>query len=522
MGMNIPGFSQSELLQNVFWVKILSDVEHILDVLDFCFFLFLFWRRFSPANLTSHQYQRRVPFYQLCMMTAVSQGHLRFVTNLWPPEEGSNSSRLMSSSLKDSACNKTASLSSRADMCWTNVLKPPQTLCAFQDTTHCSFFFLLAAVIHQRQATRRTVFTEATPCVGDSAHILVRSFTSNVAAPGWHHVRLSVHSSFLQERLGFEQLLSVTFLGGESSMETLAVNSSNHQGIYDLRARFPATTSMDPEWDLVLCRERRRDHDNVLRASRQHGAQLSSNFLQFSATEPNGAQPRTSSLRGPLRLGERTCCGRGVWGHVAIVSTAFCDKGDVRFEVFKQLTLCVRDGICVDLPLCHGTSQGIYGSRFIGLLCEGETVGKVGEVDEIGERENFCLWSVSGAARNETWYVDDNYFEGTRMCDAEFCSSWATRVHVMKCDRAVQICTCCICGCTVHTTSVGWIFSPCNRNCPNSEKKFHQWSGLEECWELQLLVFQWVWSHFDDDDEAVCRLARDPDEVVCRFHRVSL
>ena len=27
----------------------------------------------------------------------------------------------------------------------------------------------------------------------------------------------------------------------------------------------------------------------------------------------------------------------------------------------------------------------------------------------------------------------------------------ATRVRVMKCDHAVQLCTCCICGCTVHT-----------------------------------------------------------------------
>ena len=30
-------------------------------------------------------------------------------------------------------------------------------------------------------------------------------------------------------------------------------------------------------------------------------------------------------------------------------------------------------------------------------------------------RENLCLWSVSGAARNETWHVDDNYF-GTQRC----------------------------------------------------------------------------------------------------------
>ena len=27
-----------------------------------------------------------------------------------------------------------------------------------------------------------------------------------------------------------------------------------------------------------------------------------------------------------------------------------------------------------------------------------------------------------------------------------------------------------------------------------------------------MLVFQWIWSHFDADDEAVCRLARD----LCR------
>ena len=25
-------------------------------------------------------------------------------------------------------------------------------------------------------------------------------------------------------------------------------------------------------------------------------------------------------------------------------------------------------------------------------------------------RENLCLWSMSGAARNETWLVDDNFF----------------------------------------------------------------------------------------------------------------
>ena len=48
---------------------------------------------------------------------------------------------------------------------------------------------------------------------------------------------------------------------------------------------------------------------------------------------------------------------------------------------------CVRDGICVDPPLCRGTSQVKYRSRIIDLVRAGETVGKLGEVDEKGERE---------------------------------------------------------------------------------------------------------------------------------------
>ena len=44
--------------------------------------------------------------------------------------------------------------------------------------------------------------------------------------------------------------------------------------------------------------------------------------------------------------------------------------------------------------LCRGTSQGKYGSRTIDLVCVGETVGKIGEVDEIGERELVLVVSV--------------------------------------------------------------------------------------------------------------------------------
>ena len=36
----------------------------------------------------------------------------------------------------------------------------------------------------------------------------------------------------------------------------------------------------------------------------------------------------------------------------------------------------------------------IYGLRFIGLVCEGETVGQIGEVDEMGERELVLVVSV--------------------------------------------------------------------------------------------------------------------------------
>ena len=51
----------------------------------------------------------------------------------------------------------------------------------------------------------------------------------------------------------------------------------------------------------------------------------------------------------------------------------------------------VRDGTCVDPPLCRGTSQGTYGSSTKGLVCVGEIVGKIGEV---GERELVLVVSV--------------------------------------------------------------------------------------------------------------------------------
>ena len=55
----------------------------------------------------------------------------------------------------------------------------------------------------------------------------------------------------------------------------------------------------------------------------------------------------------------------------------------------------VRDGFCADPPLCRGTSKGKYGSRTIDLVCAGETVGKIGEIDEISEIELVLVVSVN-------------------------------------------------------------------------------------------------------------------------------
>ena len=51
----------------------------------------------------------------------------------------------------------------------------------------------------------------------------------------------------------------------------------------------------------------------------------------------------------------------------------------------------MSDEICVDPPLCRGTSQGKYGSCAKGLVFVGEIVGKIGEV---GERELVLVVSV--------------------------------------------------------------------------------------------------------------------------------
>ena len=71
----------------------------------------------------------------------------------------------------------------------------------------------------------------------------------------------------------------------------------------------------------------------------------------------------------------------------------FDDDATVRLSDFNA-PQCVRDGVCVDPPLCRGTSQGKYGSRAISLVCVGETAAKIREIDEMGARELVLVVSV--------------------------------------------------------------------------------------------------------------------------------
>ena len=116
--------------------------------------------------------QRMAPIHRQRMTMAVSHGHLGFVKKLLAPErEASNSSSDKSSSLTESSCNKIESHSSTSEMCWTNVLRPLEALCTFQDTTQSSCFSMLTRLwstfevfpFRQRHTTARTVHTMPHP-----------------------------------------------------------------------------------------------------------------------------------------------------------------------------------------------------------------------------------------------------------------------------------------------------------------------------------------------------------------------
>ena len=88
----------------------------------------------------------------------------------------------------------------------------------------------------------------------------------------------------------------------------------------------------------------------------------------------------------------------GLWTAARAPSTVGCDLGAIPVGAAHGEAACVvedavcpQDGICVDPPLCRGTSQGKYGSCTRDLVCVGETVGNTGEV---GERELALVVSV--------------------------------------------------------------------------------------------------------------------------------
>ena len=76
----------------------------------------------------------------------------------------------------------------------------------------------------------------------------------------------------------------------------------------------------------------------------------------------------------------------------------------------------------------------------------------------------------------------------------------------------------------VFTPSVGWleVVLEATETGPNSEKNFTNRQALKNAENSNCSVSTGFGSHVDDDDEAVCKLARDPDEVVCRFCRDPL
>ena len=100
-------------------------------------------------------------------------------------------------------------------MCCTNVLKPLETLCTFQDTTQSSRFSLRMRNVSgeffptcQQNVAGGTLLSIPQPCIGafgSFSKLLIR-MTQDFAALVAQYIRLTVHSGFLQERLGSEHV----------------------------------------------------------------------------------------------------------------------------------------------------------------------------------------------------------------------------------------------------------------------------------------------------------------------------
>ena len=199
--------------------------------------------------------------------------------------------------------------------------------------------------------------------------------------------------------------------------------------------------------------------------------------------------------------------------HVLLLSSNFwCHP-----HILTEITLVsVRDGICVDPPLCRESSQGKYGSCAKRLGCEGENVGKIGDV---GERITCAggQCQVRQRTRHDTWMR--KYFAAHQGLQ-----SWAIRPSSHACSRDEKWSDCAVwCAdtlrATVHAVWVGVLFThrvgclevflQATETGPNSENYCHESSDHEECLDFPLLVFQLVRSQFVDEDEAVGKSHRD-------------
>ena len=119
-------------------------------------------------------------------------------------------------------------------------------------------------------------------------------------------------------------------------------------------------------------------------------------------------------------------------------------------------SFCSRWDSCWSATLPWEHRIGFWGSRIIGLVYKSETVGKIGEADEVGERELLRVVSVRcGKERDMTrgwqlfWWHKD-------------VQSWALQLLSHACSREKKV------------------FLQATETCPNSEKK----SPIVRAWRM--------------------------------------
>ena len=132
-------------------------------------------------------------------------------------------------------------------------------------------------------------------------------------------------------------------------------------------------------------------------------------------------------------VGQNECCRRQKMTSSSPARILKIQRRAIRFRED-----CERLDLCRSSTSCRETSQSLYGSSIIVFVCKSETIGEIGEMDEMGERELVLVVSVGGKGLDVTrrWQL----FQGHQGVFFALCSSWATRVRVMKCDNVVQIC----------------------------------------------------------------------------------